>query len=69
MFYEVRWRAPDSEQEYKSCNYASRKDATDFACGLLNQMAVANIWIVDGGGHSVVQMPEISRHCLGKKAL
>lgn len=62
MIYQVRWKRPNDEREYSSSLHLSTADATDFACRLLDEMAVSDVWIVDGSGQGVVRMPEIARH-------
>jgi hypothetical protein len=68
MIYHVRWRPLDDEREYNSRHHLSTAEATDFACAVLDQMAVSDIWIVDGSGQQVIRMPEIARYCRAKKA-
>jgi len=67
MIYRVRWRPLNDAQDHLSRHYLSTADATDFACTLLDQTAVDDIWIVDGSGQSVVRMPEIVRYWRIKK--
>lgn len=67
MIYEVRWRPLNDDQQHRSPHHLSTADATDFACALLDQTAVFDIWIVDSGGQTVIRMPEIARHRQAKK--
>jgi hypothetical protein len=67
LIYCVRWRSAQDEREYSSGHHLSTKEATDFACTVLDQMTVSDISIVDGSGHQVMRMPEITRYCQLKK--
>ena len=67
MIYQVRWRLPNDDRQHRSSHHLSTADATDFACTLLDQTAVSDIWIVDGSGQSVIRMPEIARYRRTKK--
>ena len=59
MIYQVRWKPVGDETEYTSRTHMSTQEAAEFACVLLAQMEVSDIWIVDGGGQRVMMMPEI----------
>lgn len=61
MIYQVRWTLPNHDQQHRSPHHLSTADAMDFACALLDQMAVSDIWIVDSSGQKVISMPEIAR--------
>lgn len=67
MIYEVRWRALNDDQQHRSQNHLSTAEATDFACALLDRTAVSDVWIVDGGGQTVIRMPEIVHSHHAKK--
>jgi len=68
LIYSVRWRSAKDELEHKSGNHLSTTEAIDFACAVLNQAAVSEISIFDGGGHQVMMMPEIIRYWRLKNA-
>ena len=61
MIYEVRWRPLHDDQQHHSQHLLTTAEATDFACALLDDSAVADVWIVDSGGQTVIRMPEIAR--------
>jgi hypothetical protein len=67
MIFNVRWTPLGDSKEYRSRNRPTARDATDFACAILDQMAVHEIRVTDAGGQHVMMMPEILRYWRAKQ--
>jgi len=67
MIFNVRWTPLGDSREYRSRNRPTADDATDFACTILDQMAVDEIRVMDVSGQHVMMMPEIVRFWRAKQ--